>query len=485
MVSFSSQIKQKKKFAICTFLIILGLFYIVAINCFEFRHDETLTERGSFPRVLTANPPSVNITNLNDGDVFEAPNTVLINATIEDDDTSVSIAKVLINSSTMSLNLTMEEKMGTWSTSWDNISKYELGIYTITVWASDENGEINMTQSVNIELIDTTDPFSNDLTLEEPFRTWPLRLDWILYDNYESGGEYRVWCRDPQGDISMVRDWSPWTNGTILWVDINTSIPGIFNYTIEYRDGANLYGLSDSVIVNVSDYAYLCSYYNPTIIDLNKESGISLNINVSSDAVLTIDDQSDPFSNISKVNNGNNFARYYHIRIFNWTRIETSEMLESAVLRFYYQTGQINALENLRVYRFDEITESWTNIDYSLNSLENYVEITITEFSYLVFFELEETLPMTRSSDSNSIDPFLILIILVLSAIGLSAVSSYTFFSRKNKKKFKSKVKRSKYLIDSSQSRQKDTLKNSIVEPPKTIRIKSILQDASLTKTSL
>ncbi|MBN1803121.1 MAG: hypothetical protein JW891_16545 [Candidatus Lokiarchaeota archaeon] len=476
MICVIKQVK-KKKTLISLLVIIMGLLFISTSKNY-LSTCNLMQEENFSTKIITANPPSVNITNIHEGDQFEAPYPVIINVTIEDDDTSVSEAKALINSPSMSLNFTMEESMGTWSASWDNISKYELGTYTITIWASDENDEINQTQSVNIELIDTTNPYSNDLTLEEPFRTFSYDLDWILYDNYEAGGEYRVWCSDFQGSTSMVRDWTPWSNGTNLRVEIDTAIPGIFNYSIEYRDGANLYGISDSVIVNVSEYIYLSSDYNPTIIDLSTESGISLIVNVSSDAVLKIDEQSDPFSHISKVNNGDNFVRYYHIRIFNWTREETSEMLESAVVRFYYEPNQIKMLDNLRVYRFDGIDDMWTNIDYEINIAGNYVEFTTTDFPYFAFFELEET--SVGINPFGSIDPFSFLIVVLLSTVGISAVSSYVIISRKNKKKgTTSDLKRKKYL----KSTQSQILKAATtIKKKKVSAIKAPLKEPSLTE---
>ncbi len=70
-------------------------------------------------------------------------------------------------------------------------------------------------------------------------------IAWALYDDWD-GGKYRVWL-----DGGIWVDWTGWNKSNILIVPIYRGVFGTYNYTIEYYDSQNQYGISDSVIVTI------------------------------------------------------------------------------------------------------------------------------------------------------------------------------------------------------------------------------------------
>ncbi|MFX0135662.1 MAG: hypothetical protein ACFFDN_18605 [Candidatus Hodarchaeota archaeon] len=76
-------------------------------------------------------------------------------------------------------------------------------------------------------------------------------IDWILWDAVGSG-KYRVWANDTNDNYYIWRDWTDWTHNTNLQVPINRTAVGIFNYTIEYNNSNGIFGIPDTVIVNIT-----------------------------------------------------------------------------------------------------------------------------------------------------------------------------------------------------------------------------------------
>ncbi|MFX0132764.1 MAG: hypothetical protein ACFFDN_03870 [Candidatus Hodarchaeota archaeon] len=69
---------------------------------------------------------------------------------------------------------------------------------------------------------------------------------WILHDDWD-GGKYRVWV-----DSGIWVDWTDWNVSYIIIVPIYRGGVGTYNYTIEYYDSHNQYGIPDSVIVTIN-----------------------------------------------------------------------------------------------------------------------------------------------------------------------------------------------------------------------------------------
>ena len=70
-------------------------------------------------------------------------------------------------------------------------------------------------------------------------------IEWILIDDM-GAGYYRVFVNDTPSN------WMQWTNGVNISYPINTSISGVFNYTIQFNDSTGYWGTSDTVFITIS-----------------------------------------------------------------------------------------------------------------------------------------------------------------------------------------------------------------------------------------
>ncbi len=75
-------------------------------------------------------------------------------------------------------------------------------------------------------------------------------INWTLYDDC-AGGKYHVLANDTNGNYYIWKNWTSWTINSPLNVSINRTVSGSFEYTIEYYDDQNQYGISDTVIVEI------------------------------------------------------------------------------------------------------------------------------------------------------------------------------------------------------------------------------------------
>ncbi|MBD3227465.1 MAG: hypothetical protein GF329_04680 [Candidatus Lokiarchaeota archaeon] len=122
------------------------------------------------------------------------------------------------------------------------------GIYYYVIVAEYPLGNSTISNCESITY-DSTPPTSNTPSdtsyIYGSVRTFD---NWILTDNI-AGGYYQVLIND-----SVWRSWQPWTSGSNLSVDVNTTKGlGDWNYTIEYNDSMGLMGSSDTVIIHLSD----------------------------------------------------------------------------------------------------------------------------------------------------------------------------------------------------------------------------------------
>jgi len=85
-------------------------------------------------------------------------------------------------------------------------------------------------------------------------------INWTLCDD-SGGGQYRVLANDTNGNLYTWVDWTTWTNNTPFSVLINRTIPGVYDYSIEYYDDQRTYGVSDTVIVTIKGTSISFGYY--------------------------------------------------------------------------------------------------------------------------------------------------------------------------------------------------------------------------------
>ena len=77
-------------------------------------------------------------------------------------------------------------------------------------------------------------------------------IEWTLTDDIGEG-QYRVLVNNSIGNYYVWNDWTPWINNSVISIPINRSSPGIYNYTIEFYDDQNQFGIPDTVFVTILD----------------------------------------------------------------------------------------------------------------------------------------------------------------------------------------------------------------------------------------
>ncbi len=123
------------------------------------------------------------------------------------------------------------------------------------VWEDWTNGEWGNDEEIMYAVINER-PSSNNPSDIITTTMGPDTIDWVIWDD-TGEGQYRVWVYDIiKKSYYLWVNWTVWTNNTNLNIPINRSIVGVgvFNYTIEFYDIYQQYGISDSVIVTITDY---------------------------------------------------------------------------------------------------------------------------------------------------------------------------------------------------------------------------------------
>ncbi|MBA7542841.1 hypothetical protein ES705_35165 [subsurface metagenome] len=103
-------------------------------------------------------------------------------------------------------------------------------------------------------------PTSNDPTDITTSISGTETINWTLCDD-SGGGRYRVLVNDTNGNLYIWVAWITWTHNTPFSVLINRTIPGVYDYSIEYYDDQRAYGVSDTVIVTIKGTSISFGYY--------------------------------------------------------------------------------------------------------------------------------------------------------------------------------------------------------------------------------
>ena len=86
-------------------------------------------------------------------------------------------------------------------------------------------------------------------------------INWTLTDD-SAGGKYRILANNTNGDYYTAVNWTSWTSGNEILVSIDRENVGEFNYTIQYYDDQNRFGVPDTVIVHITKEGFKISGYN-------------------------------------------------------------------------------------------------------------------------------------------------------------------------------------------------------------------------------
>ena len=133
------------------------------------------------------------------------------------------------------------------------INRTRPGFYNYTIEFYDVQNRLGIPDTILIEILDAIPVSTNP----KDFITAPGRpevITWTLYDDF-GGGQYRVIANTSVGNNYVWVDWAPWTNNSAITVPINHTNFGIFNYTIEFFDDENQFGVHDTVLVTIIDAA--------------------------------------------------------------------------------------------------------------------------------------------------------------------------------------------------------------------------------------
>jgi len=143
-------------------------------------------------------------------------------------------------------------------TSWTNNTPFSVSInrtapgdFSYTIEYYDDQNQYGVPDTVIVTINDAI-PTSNHPVDINTSANGSETINWTLYDDF-GGGLYRVWANDTNGDYYVWKDWISWTNNIPFSISINRNAPGIFNYTIDYNDSSGQFGISDMVIVNITD----------------------------------------------------------------------------------------------------------------------------------------------------------------------------------------------------------------------------------------
>ncbi|MBA7674132.1 hypothetical protein ES703_82339 [subsurface metagenome] len=103
-------------------------------------------------------------------------------------------------------------------------------------------------------------------------------IDWTLYDDC-GVGQYRIWANNTVGNSYVWVDWTSWKNNTLIIVPINRTARGVYNYTIEYYDDQNQFGIPNTVIVTITDLlGPIITINSPIINDLYGDGPPNFNV---------------------------------------------------------------------------------------------------------------------------------------------------------------------------------------------------------------
>ena len=126
-----------------------------------------------------------------------------------------------------------------------------LGSYNYTILYYDDQNAYGTQDTVIVNIADDQNPICDHPADILTVLGDTQYIRWTLNDDY-GGGSYRIMANNSLGNFYVWRSWQSWIIGERTSIPIDRSELGVFNYTIEYYDSLNQYGLPDTVIVTVN-----------------------------------------------------------------------------------------------------------------------------------------------------------------------------------------------------------------------------------------
>ena len=133
------------------------------------------------------------------------------------------------------------------SESLSNTTTYtEIGLFNITLSSLEDENYTSGFVTRFITSVDNVTPTAN-MPADATYTVNSTQtINWILIDNYAAGHHYVT--RD-----GVVVNASSWINNTNLAIPINSTMEGLWNYTLYFNDSLGNNGLPDSVMVNITE----------------------------------------------------------------------------------------------------------------------------------------------------------------------------------------------------------------------------------------
>ncbi len=279
-----------------------------------------------------------------------------------------------------------------WSdwTAWTNntninvqINRTIPGVYNYTIEFNDTYSLMGIPDTVIVTIINqvpTSNQPSDIITCIGVLKT----INWFLYDDYNSS-HYRVWVNDSNDNYYIWRNWTLWNNDTLVNININVTTAGVYNYTIEFNDTYNLFG-SDTVIVTIvqnnnGQKIPLTAGFNPNIYQFDQYGflWVNLSIWVSSDTNITIT------TNLTKPATFQYFTKG-NVSIYYQITLQNASALLNVTIRFHYNESILNGTteNNIAIYVWNSLTISWEMLNFKINIIGNYTEVTLYQLSQFV-----------------------------------------------------------------------------------------------------
>jgi len=123
------------------------------------------------------------------------------------------------------------------------INRSAPGIYNYVIEYYDAYNLYGVPELVIVEIIDGLPSSNHPNDIIASINSVSL-ICWKLYDDY-GGGQYRVMINS-----NTWVDWTSWVNNTFIYIPINSTIVGVFYYTIEFTSNTNQIA-TDTVIVTI------------------------------------------------------------------------------------------------------------------------------------------------------------------------------------------------------------------------------------------
>jgi len=275
----------------------------------------------------------------------------------------------------------------------------------------------NSGEYFNISITDITPPQAISILIESgKIYTFKTQVNLTL----NAGDASEMKFKNEDGGWSI---WQPYQT-SIIW-DLSGGY-GVKVVYVVFRDQTlNEADPINSTIIRIKPADNFFDSSGNNIIDLIDSLDLYMEIDAKDLGFLEIYREKDVFANTDDPSDNLIILYYYSFEVYDKNYELDSDIINSALIRIYYDPKDIKNLNNLQLLKFVE--GNWITIDITINTKDNYIEFTTSTFSVYLLCE----------SKSLIQQPMFIIIIIII--IGSAITISGSVYSVKKKSKAKSK----------------------------------------------